>query len=434
MKKVFKISAIISGIIALILVFQTMRIGMMFVDFQNTVKTVNQGDPSAPPRKLEPPELAINSMAPEGFYITGIMTSSLANTSSNSEKSLVKDEEIANNLGKLDKKLIEKVPQQLLKKLVKLSKDLPEPPPIPEVIDINAPMLNFRQMRDTARYWYLLGRYFSAKGNYNASLTCFTATSMLAHLVETVDSESSASLISRMIAIAIRNIAHTGLLECLPRYDLPAKNLKQWLGILFKLEKAMPSMARCFEAEKLLIPSVYHEKNMQVSSGIVKRMRDKDLQDKYLGAHYDPLIKACDSTFSEAMVISKKKSDELMELQTELFTPASIKYFFWPEEFYMQVMMSIAVPNSRKAFNQDFRCRNIMRGTIVLMAMQAYKADHKSYPDNLDSLQKWLNHELPQDIYVDQPFVYKPGSEKILFSVGEDGRPDTEDDIVFFPL
>lgn len=420
--------------LALILVFQALRVGLMFVDLQKSAKTVTQGGHSTPPKRLDPPDFALGLMPPEGFCLTGTMTSSLANPGWKVEKRLVKDEEITKELAKIDKKLFEAVSQQLLKKLIKLSPDLPQPPPIPEVIDINAPMFNLRQIRDTARYWYLLGRHFSAKRNYNASLSCFVGISMLAHLIETVGSESSPDLILRMLAVEGRNIGHTGLLECIPKYDLPAKSLKQWYGILLRLEKAMPGMARYFQREKRLIPSLYNEKNMQVNSGIVKKMRDQDLQEKFLGAHFDPLIKACEISFSDATKIAKEKDDELMKLQKELFTLASMKYFFWPEEFYMQAMMLIVVPNCRKGVNQDFRCRNIMRGAIVLIAMQAYKAEHKKFPDNLMALQKWLNRELPKDIYVDQPFYYKPDTNKVLFSVGEDGKPETEDDLIFFPI
>lgn len=432
MKNFIKYVGIAATVISIILVAQAVRIGMMFVDFQKTVKDMNEPAASAPVKRLDPPEFMVGLTPPEGFVIMGEMTSSLPTT--NQEKSLVKDEKIIEHLEKVDKTLFSQISTQMRKNVVKQIKNLPEPLPVPEILDISSPMLSFRQIRETARYWYLLGRYYAIIGDFDASLTCFAAISMLGHITETYPAESSASLISRMIATAVRNIGHTGLLESLPKLKMPANKLKQWLGVFLKLEKAMPSMARCLTAEKRMIPSVFHPKNMKASSGMIQKMQDKNLQDKYIGAHFDPLIKACDSPFPQAVEIGRKKDDDIEKMMADLFTVSSLQYYFWPEELFIQFMMTIAVPNFKRAFNTDFRCRNIMRGTIAALALHAYQSEHNRFPDNLEALQKWLGRELPHDAYIEKPFSYNPGSAKILFSVGEDGKADTEDDLVFMPL
>lgn len=404
----------------------------MFVGVQKTMKNINQPATPGEIKRLDPPELMVGLTPPEGFTIMGEMTSSLPDN--NREKSLVKDEEVLKHLSSIDNGLLSQIPQLMRKKVVKQIKNLPEPLPVPEILDINAPMFNFRQIRETARYWYLLGRYYAIKGDYDSSLACFAAISMLAHITETFPADSSASLISRMIATAVRNIAHTGLLECLPHYKMPAKKLKQWLGVFLKLEKAMPSMARCLSAEKLTIPSVFHPKNMKASSGMINKMQDKELQAKYLGAYFDPLIKACDSPFPKAIQTGKEKGDEIERMMADLFTVSSLQYYFWPEELFIQFMMTIAVPNFKRAFNTDFRCRNIMRGAIAALALHTYIIEYNRYPESLEAIGKWLGQELPHDPYVDKPFIYTPNTGKILYSVGEDGKADTEDDFVFTPL
>jgi hypothetical protein len=417
--------------IILIFVFQAIRIGFMFFDFKESMKVINGSSSSGPARKADPPDLLVGLTVPGGMLINGEYVSDLK--SDNFPQKLVEDDKIADQLKTLSSDQFDKFRNEILKRVFKQVKDLPEPPEIKFPLEMEAPTQNFREIRETSRYWYFMGRHFMANGDYEAGLASFCAISMLAHISETYPKIGS-SLITRMISIAIRNISNTGILETVTRIQLPAKRLLQWEKVFLNLEKSIPGLERSFLSEKQVIPSIFHSSNIRSNGILARKMRDESLHKKYLDPYYDPLIAACKMPFDKATEISHKKGNEIERMSQDIFSPASIQYFFWPEEFIMQLLMTISVPNFRKVFNQDFRHRNIFRGVVVMLGIQAYRNEFNKFPESLEALEKWQNFELPKDIYSNKPFIFNPDAGKILFSVGEDGKPDTDDDMVFTPL
>ena len=73
--------------------------------------------------------------------------------------------------------------------------------------------------------------------------------------------------------------------------------------------------------------------------------------------------------------------------------------------------------------------------SVIAMALAAYRAEKKAYPDKLSQLAPEYLKKVPDDLFIDKPFGYKKtGKGYLLYSVGEnmkyDGPKKNEDDMV----
>jgi hypothetical protein len=116
------------------------------------------------------------------------------------------------------------------------------------------------------------------------------------------------------------------------------------------------------------------------------------------------------------------------------------------------VFLNILAPALQRASEIGHRHSTNVEATISILALQRYKADKGSYPDDLQELvTTGYLRQLPLDVYSDKPLVYRKTDDSfILYSFGEDfkddggktgadrkGRPrvwDHEGDAVFWPV
>ena|GEM_PF-6360651 len=436
MKTVKKMLLAIVGLLAVVFVVQTARIVSLFRSASGGVSKITGGAPSSPgkpaPARLPLPDFVLGLTRPADWR--EIPGGKISAPFSLSGRELVKLEESIADIGEITPEVRQRFEKELPARLIARMKNLPEPPEIPEILDISAPLQDFRTIRETARYWYLMSRWFFSQGQHEVALAIGTSILLLAHEVETCDI-SGASLISRMIAIAVRNIGTAAIIETADSLNLPAARLKSWTTVLMSLHDNMPGMERAWTCEKKLIPSAFHERNIPNRNRLAEAMCDPRRQKKYIDAFYDPLIEACKMPYREAMEASSNMQKEAEKLQ-RILDPGLhyLGYFFMPEDFFMQFMLSMAVPSFKKAFDHDFNSRQIFRASIIALALRAYQIEYKSLPDSLETLEKWLGKSLPTDIYTDKPMLYHNSGDKILYSDGPDGKPGTSDDTVFMPL
>jgi hypothetical protein len=116
------------------------------------------------------------------------------------------------------------------------------------------------------------------------------------------------------------------------------------------------------------------------------------------------------------------------------------------------VFLSLLTPALGRAARIGHRQRTNVEATITILALQRYKADKDSYPDDLQELvtADYLRRK-PMDVYSGKPLVYRTTDESfILYSIGENfeddgGKPDTsrkgkprmwdnDADAVFWPV
>ena len=108
-----------------------------------------------------------------------------------------------------------------------------------------------------------------------------------------------------------------------------------------------------------------------------------------------------------------------------------------PTEEVGNSLIALLLPSLSRAL--VLRDRGAAQGelSVVAMALAAYRAEKKAYPDKLSQLAPGYLKKVPDDIFVDKPFGYKrTGKGYLLHCVGEnmkyDGmiKDDENDDIV----
>ena len=116
------------------------------------------------------------------------------------------------------------------------------------------------------------------------------------------------------------------------------------------------------------------------------------------------------------------------------------------------LFLNVLTPALGRAARMGHRHRTNVEATITILALQRYKADKDSYPDDLQELvtADYLRRK-PMDVYSGKPLVYRKTDESfILYSIGENfeddgGKPDTsrkgrprmwdnDADAVFWPV
>jgi hypothetical protein len=116
------------------------------------------------------------------------------------------------------------------------------------------------------------------------------------------------------------------------------------------------------------------------------------------------------------------------------------------------LFLSILTPALGRAAEIGHRHKTNVDATVTILALQRYKADKGSFPDDLQELvTAGYLRELPLDVFSGRPLVYRRKDESfILYSIGDDfeddggkpgidrkGRPrlwDYEADAVFWPV
>ncbi len=438
-EKMKNVKWVFGGIVALIgLVFfvQLMRVGMLFNEYQKVTKSSGpmKSATAGPTVHLPPVSLFKDFNVPKemGRDFNG---QSVSSPFSNYSPHISAIEEVLEETKAIPEKTIKLFRANVVSKVSQAVKDLPEPPPLPDIIDLGAPIHRYRDVRENARMWYVMGRFMAHEGNYDESVACFVGPVIAGHLIE-VDTPYCGALIARMIGIAIRNIGTAGIIETAPLLKLPAARLRQWAMALVKVNKIMPAMDRCIRHEKLLIPSVFDPKNLNKEGALADRMRDKALQKKFIDPYFDPVINVIGKPLAEAEPVFEKAQNDIERLSDAVTKPGLdyVRFFFKPEELIMSVMLTISVPNFKKALEQDYMAQQGIRASILMLSLMAYRAQHQSLPASLDELEKWIKFKMPVDIFTGSSFIYKPEGPDVLSSPGIDTRPGTADDMIFYPL
>jgi len=97
------------------------------------------------------------------------------------------------------------------------------------------------------------------------------------------------------------------------------------------------------------------------------------------------------------------------------------------------IMAAMFTPGISRAVVLRDRATAQGKLTEVAMALAAYKAEKKAYPDKLSQLAPGYLKKVPDDLFIDKPFGYKKTDKGyVLYSIGEnmkyDGEKKEEDD------
>jgi len=108
-----------------------------------------------------------------------------------------------------------------------------------------------------------------------------------------------------------------------------------------------------------------------------------------------------------------------------------------PTETMGNVLITMFIPAISRAVVLRDRATAQGELSVVAMALAAYRAEKKAYPEKLSQLSPGYLKKVPDDLFIDKPFGYKrTGKGYLLYSVGENmkyevwKKDDDNDDIV----
>lgn len=431
MKSAGKVMIVITCLLGLLGLLQGIYILLLFHAFPGSLSRSNiMPSPVAGPATPPLPLLTSGFTVPIGLELTRSKTSDPF-TAGN--RSIVPIEDTLDAIAYIDATIENFFKAEIAARVCDEIGKLKPLPEIPEVFDIEAPSPDLHKIKETARYWYLMSRRLFYNGEHETALALSVANLLLAHLLGT-EYISGSSLNCHMEAIAVRNFGSTSIAEMTGKVRLPVDRLKFWINLMLQLEYEMVSISRTLRFEQHFIPSVFHHFNMRNDNILARAINNPGIYKKYIDALFNPITAASSKPYREAMTVATRTMSEIA-LMRKRIEPGFhfLAYYFTPESLFIQYMISISVPDLKGALERDFKCRQLLRGTIVALALRAFQTEHGKLPETVEELEKWLGKTLPTDIYSDKPLLYSRNNQKTLYSVGTDGQPDTADDLIFFP-
>jgi hypothetical protein len=94
-------------------------------------------------------------------------------------------------------------------------------------------------------------------------------------------------------------------------------------------------------------------------------------------------------------------------------------------ERFSQVFVVLFIPALNAALNAEDRGAMQEEVTRLGFALDAYKAEHGSYPKQLADLSPQYVEKIPQDVFSGKELIYKPKAKGfLLYSIGPNGTDD----------
>ncbi len=100
-------------------------------------------------------------------------------------------------------------------------------------------------------------------------------------------------------------------------------------------------------------------------------------------------------------------------------------------EIFADIMATLLLPALQAAYEAEERGLVVWQLTQVAAALAVYRAEHGEYPEELSELVPDILHEMPMDLYSEEPFRYerKPDGGYLLYSVFKSGKDDGGTDL-----
>ncbi|MGB2809521.1 MAG: hypothetical protein WBC22_17395, partial [Sedimentisphaerales bacterium] len=256
-------------------------------------------------------------------------------------------------------------------------------------------------------------------------------------------------LVEQLVGIAIEAIAVGNLRHILSEHEVDSETLTmlqrdleqimtgEEFAMSFAGEKMFiyDEIQRCFTEDQFGGGHLYLSRISQVSSGGDESV--PSLQDFILGTIFEPeawpvMVKvlffhpnkqqtreATDRFYAYCETIAQKTPAQIRKqgINVEKETMKIIKD---------NVFLDILAPALQRASEIGQRHRTNVEATVTILALQRYKTDKDSFPNDLQQLiTAGYLRQLPLDVYSDKPLVYRKTADSfILYSVGDDFEDD----------
>lgn len=130
--------------------------------------------------------------------------------------------------------------------------------------------------------------------------------------------------------------------------------------------------------------------------------------------------KAFDQLEADLALLTKKRSErDLMKLAQQAYAGKAVGTEIGA------VLVALLAPAVRKVQDAADRTEQIDRNVRVALALAAHRADHRAYPEKLESLSpKYLN-AIPGDVFSGKPLIYaRTEAGYKFYSVGANGKDE----------
>ncbi|HNV68334.1 MAG TPA: hypothetical protein PKO06_01455, partial [Candidatus Ozemobacteraceae bacterium] len=258
------------------------------------------------------------------------------------------------------------------------------------------------------------------------------------------------TLISRMISVAVRKIGSQALFDLAPHlaidrvmafntFDLCERVEKGLLPIMASIEQEATSLpAFADTAQRALESGAAHKTLSHRPSLAMRSLTNPNRVKKRLDPLYDPLRAVSGKPLKETASATREFGRMIDEIQMRTTTPSSewLLYLVTPTNLVLDFVIALATPNLKKAFEQDYVCRQTTRGVSVAYVLAAYQHEFGKWPATLAEAETWMKVTFPLDLMTGDPMKYElVGTQSAsLTSSGPDCTHGTADDLSFLPF
>ncbi len=330
--------------------------------------------------------------------------------------------------------------------------DLASPPATPPnkfPSSLASPIVNFRELREAARFWQGLARLQAAQGRDQEALTTLLGVLLMANHAEARDPQGL-TLIARMITCAVRNIAAAGLIDVLPAQKLTRARAIEMIARIEAIEAALAPISQSFAFERSMLPSMAEQMRLAINQGqgqamfgrnpvhLAARLAQPGLLDSFLDPLYQPLMNAATGPYPQIVAQAPVWAQRNQVLTNRFSTPGWhwFGYLWNPEYAFLDLLVGISFPNMSKALQQEFMSRQRVRGVAAAYGVTAYRTECGTWPANLAALASWTGHPgICFDLtgHCELQYVIQKNGDVRLSAAGEDAQVNTGDDIIFLP-
>ena len=273
----------------------------------------------------------------------------------------------------------------------------------------------FKTLRATARYWSIMSRALEKKNDYETSL-------YLSHAIFyiTKDCQSNysngGSLISKMICVAINNIACNSIMywACRPKPQCKELSKEVAKDILDFVKNEYP-LSVAIEHESLLIEDVldnFAKKGKSIYAKILKSNGYKELVDICYNEPKKFLDKPIYEIKKQMEEFSKKREKMLNYDSASLFTNALLN----PEKAVAIQIFNLASPNFSKAKESCEASLAKMEMTAIALAINSFIGEKNKYPKSMDELSEWFGSKLPNNRITNEPYELDFKGKHVLYN------------------
>jgi len=320
--------------------------------------------------------------------------------------------------------------------------------PASDTVVFSKALVDPSELYNEALVWYFVGRHLAEQGKGQQAFRVFLGIIDMALAFENnrfchPDKER------RLFSCQLIEVAAVGLVESAALLFANKDEMMAGLQELQRRMKGFVSIEQILAFDKKLPVEFGQQLAREVAAGTAQSKYQASMTRlasifgnkanllKTLDPLYDPLIKVAAKPYS----LAQREFNSWNRKYAEIFARHSpdsdlgvLEAVFFVDNFVEQGMLHKFTSNLPFYMLTDIKAMQLLEGAKAAIILHGYFKSEGAWPDSLAKLEEWLQQPLPQDLIKNIPLQFKAGNPPRLAAVGRDGRPDTNDDLVFVPF